>query len=257
MVSLVAALAAGLTLFSGFGLGTVLTPVFALFFPVPVAIAATAVVHLANNLFKLALLGRHANRPTVIRFGLPAAVFSVVGAGALLLLSSFPPLATYALGGRTHEISVVKLVIASVIIAFALGEASPRIAGVTFDRRYLPLGGSLSGFFGGLSGHQGALRSAFLIKAGLTKEAFIGTGVVCAVIVDTVRLPVYLARFTEGRLAEVGGDAMGMILAATAAAFAGSYLGARMLKKVTLRTVQFIVAGGLVAIGVAMAAGIV
>ena len=27
-----------------------------------------------------------------------------------------------------------------------------------FDRRYLPLGGLLSGFFGGLSGHQGALR---------------------------------------------------------------------------------------------------
>jgi hypothetical protein len=34
----------GLTLFSGFGLGTVLMPAFAVFFPVPTAIAATAVV---------------------------------------------------------------------------------------------------------------------------------------------------------------------------------------------------------------------
>ena len=33
---------AGLTLFSGFGLGTLLMPAFAIFFPVEVAIAATA-----------------------------------------------------------------------------------------------------------------------------------------------------------------------------------------------------------------------
>lgn len=43
-----------LTLFSGFGRGTVLMPAFAIFFPVPVAVAATAVVHVANNVFKVA-----------------------------------------------------------------------------------------------------------------------------------------------------------------------------------------------------------
>lgn len=34
----------GLTLFSGFGLGTVLTPVMAIFFPTETAVAVTAVV---------------------------------------------------------------------------------------------------------------------------------------------------------------------------------------------------------------------
>ncbi len=57
VICLVALLVSALTLFSGFGLGTVLMPAFALFFPVPVAIAATAVVHLANNLFKVVLVG--------------------------------------------------------------------------------------------------------------------------------------------------------------------------------------------------------
>lgn len=47
-----------------------------------------------------------------------------------------------------------------------------------FPPHWLPLGGLLSGFFGGLSGNQGALRSAFLLKAGLSKEAFIATGTV-------------------------------------------------------------------------------
>ena len=55
-------LVSGLTLFSGFGLGTLLLPVMALFFPIDAAIALTAIVHCLNNLFKFALLGRHADQ---------------------------------------------------------------------------------------------------------------------------------------------------------------------------------------------------
>jgi hypothetical protein len=47
IICVVAFAVSGLTLFSGFGLGTLLMPAFALFFPV--AVAATAVVHLANE----------------------------------------------------------------------------------------------------------------------------------------------------------------------------------------------------------------
>ncbi len=50
-------LASGLTLFSGFGLGTLLLPVIVLFFPIDLAIALTAVVHALNNFFKCWLLG--------------------------------------------------------------------------------------------------------------------------------------------------------------------------------------------------------
>ncbi|KAF0170293.1 MAG: hypothetical protein FD161_4693 [Limisphaerales bacterium] len=39
VVSLAALVATALTLFSGFGLGTLLMPVFAVFFPLPVAVA--------------------------------------------------------------------------------------------------------------------------------------------------------------------------------------------------------------------------
>jgi uncharacterized membrane protein YfcA len=58
LITLIALVVSGLTLFSGFGLGTVLMPAFAVFFPVPTAIAATAVVHLANNLFKVVLVSK-------------------------------------------------------------------------------------------------------------------------------------------------------------------------------------------------------
>ena len=85
--------------------------------------------------------------------------------------------------------------IAVLIAAFAIFELSPRFEKLSFDMKYIPLGGALSGFFGGLSGQQGALRSAFLIRAGLKKEKFIGTSVVSAVVVDISRLIVYGVTF--------------------------------------------------------------
>jgi uncharacterized protein len=67
--SLAAFFTAGLTFFSGFGLGTLLLPVFALFFPLETAIGLTALVHLANNLFKLALVGKYADLGVVRALG--------------------------------------------------------------------------------------------------------------------------------------------------------------------------------------------
>ena len=89
-VSLAALLASCLTFFSGVGLGTLLMPVVALFLPLEVAIAVTAIVHLANNLFKLALVGNKADRSIVVRFGAPAVLAALLGAWLLNLLSGLP-----------------------------------------------------------------------------------------------------------------------------------------------------------------------
>lgn len=86
----VALIVAALTLFSGFGLGTPLMPALALFFPVPIAEAAAAVVHLANNLFKVVLVGRHTDRRVVLRFALPAVFTAIGGARAARLLPLGP-----------------------------------------------------------------------------------------------------------------------------------------------------------------------
>nr|WP_051136025.1 TSUP family transporter [Sandarakinorhabdus limnophila] len=80
VIAVVAALASALTLYSGFGLGTILLPAFALFFPVPVAVAATGVVHLLNNVFKAGLLWRQADWRVVLRFGLTAVPAAMLGA---------------------------------------------------------------------------------------------------------------------------------------------------------------------------------
>ncbi|MBN2548837.1 MAG: TSUP family transporter [Anaerolineales bacterium] len=255
VICLVAVLVSALTLFSGFGLGTLLMPAFALFFPLPVAIAATAVVHLANNIFKVILVGKQADWSVVLRFAIPGAIAAMIGAALLSLFAGAAPLATYTWGGQAHEVTTIKLVIGALIVFFALFELIPYFNKLAFDRKYLPWGGLLSGFFGGLSGNQGALRSAFLIKAGLRKEAFIGTGTVSSVIVDAARLLVYGLSFYSVHFAGVQ-EVWGLVLAATAAAFLGAFIGARLVKKITLRTLQIIVGIMLMVVGVGMASGL-
>jgi uncharacterized membrane protein YfcA len=255
LIGFVSLFTAGLTLFSGFGLGTILMPMFALFFPVPVAIAATAVVHLANNLFKFGLMARDADWRVVLRFGMPAAVAALLGAALLAWIDTMPVLFGYQLGARLVEVTPIKALIGLLIAVFAMLELSSRFQALAFPPRLLSLGGAISGFFGGLSGNQGALRSAFLLKAGLTKEAFVATGAVAAVIVDAVRLIVYGSGVLGGHIAR-SADIVGPVIAATVCAFAGSYLGKRLLRKVTLRAVQVTVALAMLLIGGALALGL-
>ncbi|MDD2313237.1 MAG: sulfite exporter TauE/SafE family protein [Proteiniphilum sp.] len=253
IISLAAFFTAVLTFFSGFGLGTILTPVFVLFFPIDVAIALTGVVHFSNNLFKIALVGRNTDKTVLLRFGVPAILASFAGAWLLLKITVLPTLFHYELWGRTFEVTPVKLIIALLLILFSVLEVSPSFQKVQFGKDKLVWGGILSGFFGGLSGIQGAIRSAFLIKSGLTKEAYIATGVVIACLVDFTRLSVYATRFTSANLHEN----LTLLISATLAAIAGAYMGKRVLKKVTLRSIQLLVAVMLIFISLALGMGLI
>lgn len=258
VVALVALLAAGLTLYSGFGLGTLLLPVFALFFPIEAAVAATAVVHGANNVFKLFMVGGHADRSIVLRFGLPAILAAFAGAAALGFVAHIDEIARYSLGEREAVITPVKLLLGVMMLVFALFELLPRLRGLTFDRRYLLLGGLLSGFFGGFSGHQGALRSAFLAKVGIDTKAFVGTNAVIGFLVDAARIAMYLALFVFASADNpLGANQWPLILTGILAAFAGVLLGARFLHKITMHTVQTITGVMLIGIALALGAGLI
>lgn len=244
------------TLFSGFGLGTVLMPAFALFFPIQVAVAATAVVHLANNIFTTLLVGKKADWEVVAKFALPGALAAVAGAATLNLFAGMPSVASYTIDGKTHDISTLKLAIGVVILVFSFLEFLPRFQRLSFDRKYLPIGGIISGFFGGLSGHQGAFRSAFLIKAGMNPEAFVGTGTVASVIIDITRLFVYGLTFHLTQVRGIGSAMGSLLIAATLSAFLGAFIGSRMLRKIALKTVQLIVGFMLAFVGLGMITGL-
>ncbi len=253
IICLAAFLGSGLTFFSGFGLGTILVPVFALFFPIELAIALTAIVHFLNSLFKLGLVGKHADKKIILRFGLPSLFASFAGAWLLTLITKAQPMYEYSIGATSFSVMPVKLTIGILLIFFALFDVIPKLAILQFDKKYLVAGGLLSGFFGGLSGNQGALRSAFLIRAGLSKEAFIATGVVIACMVDVSRLTIYSRKiFNTGTQTNYP-----LIIAATLCAFSGAYFGNKLVKKITIKSLQYGVAIALIIFGVLLSLGII
>lgn len=257
LVALTAFLAAGLTMYSGFGLGTILLPVFALFFPAEVAVVATAMVHGANNVFKVSLLGRLADKEVVLKFGLPAIAAAILGALTLGWVAQSGSALTIKVNEAVlSEITPVKLLIGLLMIGFALFELLPRFRSLKFERRYLSLGGVLSGFFGGLSGHQGALRSAFLAKTGLSTESFVGSNAMIGFLVDLTRISVYMALFTAagGQVSDFSG--WPLVITGAVSAFCGVLLGKRFLHKVTMTSIQTLVGLLLFGVGLALVTGV-
>jgi hypothetical protein len=257
-VALAALIAAGLTIYSGFGLGTLLLPVFALFFPAEMAVVATALVHGANNVFKVSLLGRHADREVVLKFGLPAIAAAVVGALVLGWIAGAGMQMEVVVNEQVlSQVTPIKLIIGVLMIAFALFELLPRFRALEFDRRYLALGGVLSGFFGGLSGHQGALRSAFLAKTGLTTERFVGSNAVIGFLVDLTRISVYAALFAAAGAHAGGFEGWPLVMTGALSAFAGVMIGKCYLQKVTMASIRMLVGVLLFGVGVALVTGLI
>jgi uncharacterized membrane protein YfcA len=84
--------------------------------------------------------------------------------------------------------------------------------------------GFTSGFFGGIAGNQGGLRSAALTSFRLSAKSLVATGTAAGLMVDAARTPVYL--WTSG--SEV--LALWRPLAiATAGVLAGTLIGERIL----------------------------
>ncbi|MBI3308671.1 MAG: sulfite exporter TauE/SafE family protein [Candidatus Melainabacteria bacterium] len=250
VISFVASL---LTLFSGFGLGTILLPVFAIFFPLSIAIPLVAIIHFINNILKVIILGKFANINVVAKFGLPALVSAFFGAWILKYLSDIKPVFNYSINTSIFSITALKTVIGLLIIIFALFDLMPKLQKIQFDKKYLFVGGLLSGLFGGLSGHQGALRSSFLVKCNLSKESFIGTGTVIACMVDISRLIAYSSFFSVDILSEN----TSLLVLTILFSMIGVLLGNKLLRKITFESIQKIVGFMLITMAVLLIAGII
>ena len=264
VVASVAFFASILTFFSGFGLGTLMVPVFALFFPIELAVAATAVVHFANNIFKTGLIGKFARRDVVLRFGLAAGLAAIPGALLLDYVSGMSTAATFnidadfALFGPVNivlHLTPVKFLIGLLIVFFAVFDLKKSLRDLKVPEKLLPLGGALSGFFGGLSGNQGALRATFLTKLGLNKEEFVATGTVISLIIDAVRIAVYGATFATVLLTDADGAAPTMIGAGVVAAMLGAVVGRRLLAKTTIGFIRTVVGTLMVLVGAGLMVG--
>ncbi len=235
---------------SGFGLGTILMPVMAIFLPLPIAIGLTAIIHLIHNALKTGLLWKAIDWSIALRFGSTAVAASIPGALLLKVLSEIAPIKEYSLMRIKGEISLLHICIGLLLVTFATMEAFPH---KIYRLKNLFFGGAISGFFGGLSGNQGALRSVFLINTPLNEKAFIGTNAVIAAVVDTIRLVIYSLSFRHLLTKEHAP----LLSVAVIAGICGVFLGVVLLKKITLAFIQKIIITLLYLFGTLLALGII
>lgn len=253
LIILFSFLASALTFFSGFGLNTLLMPVFALFFPLDIAISLTAVVHVLNNCFKLGLIGKHTDFNILLYFGLPAMLASFAGAYVLTHIVQTQALYTYTISSKTFTITWIKIITGTLILVFMVIERVSELKKLSVSPRWISFGGLLSGFFGGLSGHQGALRSVFLVRITMEKKMYVATSASIAFMIDIARLTIYGQNTLSYTVLK---ENLFILLIAIASAFTGAFIGNFYLKKMTYKYIQKLVTLFLCIVSLGLIAGI-
>ncbi|MBP9069896.1 MAG: sulfite exporter TauE/SafE family protein, partial [Bacteroidia bacterium] len=177
---------------------------------------------------------------------------SFAGAWMLQKMSSSSLIVhSYHLGDKEFHITWHGLIIGCVILFFSIVELNKRLSEMSFGSKFLIPGAILTGFFGGLSGHQGALRSAFLLRLKLDKAVFIATGVAIACMVDVARLSVY-----SFSLKDVSSNAA-ILITAVLSAFLGAFIGNKVFQKTSIVFVKWIIGIFMFVVSLLIIAGII
>lgn len=237
LIALVSVLGSTLTFFSGFGLGTILLPVFSIFFPFELALIMTAIVHLLNGLFKFILIGGNTHWLIVAWFGTGAVICSFIGSYILSLQTQLPILFSYEIFGIHCHVAVYKFCVGVILLGLTLFELRALKVKSTPKGEYLVVGGALSGFVGGFTGSQGAIRSYFLRQANLAPIRYAATGTVISLMIDLTRIPTY---FSEIALSKAQLDYTVLVIA-TVSAIAGAILGKFYIKKTSVRSFDLLI----------------
>ena len=229
IAALGAFVAAALTVPAGFGLSTILTPFVLLLMDPHEAVAVVAVVHGAHNAAKCWSMWNYVDLNAFRHYGVWLVIGAVLGA---ILQNQVPQ-------------DPLLIIIGIFLIILPILSLSERWTGYTIPEANDRIGGFGSGFLGGLSGHQGALRAMFLTRRIPDKMAYAATASILALCVDLSRIPVYLI-FRPDELLEHTQITFVLVISA----IIGVRIGKRWLKSLKSSWIQNGVMIGIVASGV-------
>jgi uncharacterized protein len=168
---------------AGFGTSTIFMPV-SLFFlaSFQTAIVLVAFLHLFGNVGKLiffrqGLLSGKFDKKTLLYFGLPSVIFTIIGALLVSIVAQ----------------DVLKLLLGLFLMFFTtILFMKPNFSLKPSAKNSL-IGGGFSGLSAGLIGTGGALRASFFNSFRLKKEVYIPTVAAISLAVDVFRIPIYVA----------------------------------------------------------------
>jgi uncharacterized protein len=223
-VFVIAVLAGAIAAVSGFGIGSLLTPLFALHMDTKLAVAVVSLPHLVATAARFFSLKGHVNKRVFWNFGLLSAAGGLAGA----LLNAYA-------GGRA-----LTIVFACLLLFAGISGLAGLADRTRFGRRAAWIAGAASGFFGGLVGNQGGIRSAALLGFSMPKEAYVATATAVALIVDSARMPVYFGTQWNG-ISAYGRLTTIATIGVLAGTFGGVHLLRRMPESIFRRSVAILI----------------
>ena len=222
LVLLAAVVSGGVAGISGFGIGSILTPLLAVQTGTKIAVALVSIPHVIATAVRFWGLRHAVDRRVFINFGILSAIGGLLGA---------------LLNGKANSP--------------ALGLVFGGLAGWTermrFGHRTAWIAGALSGFFGGLVGNQGGIRSAALLGFGISKESLVATATAIGLIVDAARMPVYVINYPHAIAEHTT-----LILVAVAGVLIGTIWGVKLLRQIPERAFRRILSSLILALGLTM-----
>ncbi len=231
VVLIVGTIAGGIASIAGFGIGSLLTPLFALRVDTALAVALVSLPHAAGTLVRFWLLRAYVDRHVLWSFGITSAAGGLVGA---------------LLGARAGS-PVLTLIFALLLLFAGFMGITGLAQRLRFEGASAWIAGALSGMFGGLVGNQGGIRSAAMLGLDVPRDAFVATATAIALFVDAARVPVYLA--TQGsRMLEL----WPVIVVAAIGVVVGTLVGGRVLRRIPESIFRRVVSAIILALGVYM-----
>jgi uncharacterized protein len=207
----VAVISSAIASVTGFGIGSLLTPVLAIDLGIKLAVAVVAIPHFVATAVRFFTLYRKADRHLLVRFGLASAFGGLAGALINTYISAAP-----------------LVIIFGLLLAFAgWGSVTGRANQFRLRGRWALAAGGLSGLLGGMVGNQGGIRSAALLGSHLDKESLVATATAIALLVDVARTPVYLVTQGSDVLSQ-----WPLILSLCGGVVVGTFLGWRLLLRI-------------------------
>ena len=224
-------LAGAIASVSGFGIGSLLTPLLMLWLPAASAVAILALPHALATTIRWLRLRRDVDAATFREFGIASAIGGLAGAALHSRLSS----------------PALTLVLASLLTLAGVTELLRRRVPVPRHRAGRLIGGTMSGFFGGLVGNQGGIRAAALLGFGLPPRQIVATATASALLVDAARVPIYF--LTQGG-AIVQNTRVWIV--ASVGVTVGTLIGVPLLRRIPEQVYGRLVGGLLVILGISL-----
>lgn len=206
---------------SGFGSSILFVPIASLFFDFHLILGITAVFHVFSNLSKIFLFRDGIDKNIVLKLGIPAVLFVILGAW----INKFFPQ------------NQMELTLAVVLIGLSIYLLIYSTKHLHQNNRNLILGGTASGFVAGFVGTGGAIRGIVLAAFGLEKNIFISTSAFIDMGVDASRTVVY---YLNGYIGE---EVLVLLPALILISIAGTWVGKKLLKFIPQKQFIWLVIG--------------